>query len=338
MKAKMQAEEDEAKRLEEQESLREEQQQQIRRRWGCRPGTKPSSIRWPGAKPSSSNNLSHLESLWPPVDAGKGSIAPECNAAIESKRQQIEHRIRGRRRFNVYRNKVNIQSCSSDEDDAVGPWEHALPQTKPMYNKLCRDANGTTVVRNIRVDYHAHMSDKVIGNVYRCAHDTMMEIYDGQRLGIELSWRTGSDLRGRIKGGHHYGKDRGIPAAHKDTRFVYIGVRKMHWATVGNIAFQGFAWPFEAKKCKSIVRALFSNHCRWADVLVARGRCFSSRPGRFASNRILENLLWHWKSIGRPYLVYKEGCTVTGGGDPVPKWLVDNECYCSDFCQCNLVG
>ena len=37
-------------------------------------------------------------------------------------------------------------------------------------------------------------------------------------------------------------------------------------------------------------------------------------------------------------MVYKEGCTSTGGGDPIPKWLVDSECYCSDFCQCNLVG
>ena len=123
--------------------------------------------------------------------------------------------------------------------------------------------------------------------MYPRAHNTMMEIYAGHRVGAELSWRIGSDLKARVQGGHHYGRDRGIPVAHKDSRFVYIDVRKMHWATVGNIAFQGFASPFKAKECKSIVRALFSNHCRWADILVVRGRCFSSLPGRFSSNRVL---------------------------------------------------
>ena len=119
---------------------------------------------------------------------------------------------------------------------------------------------------------------------------------------------------------------------------MYIDVRKMCWATVGNIAFQGFAWPFEAKKCKSIARTLFTNHCRWPDILVVRGRCFTSQPGRFSSNRILENMLWHWRAIGRPYVVYKEGCASTGGGDPVPKLFAESDCYCSDFCDCNLVN
>ena len=214
-----------------------------------------------------------------------------------------------------------------------------MPRTEPMYNNLCKDFNCRTVVRNIRVDYHAHMYERVVGNVYRCAHDTMMEVYDvRRRFGKQLSWRIGSDLKGRIKDGHHHGKDRGIPVAHRDARFVYSDVCKMHWATVGDIAFQGFVWPFEAKQCKSIVRALFSKRCRCAVVLVVRGRCFSSQFGRFASNMILENLLWHWRLVDRFLLVYKEGCAFTGGGDPVPKWLVDSKCYCSDFCQCNLVG
>ena len=340
LEAKMQAE-DEARRLEEQQRQQEEQQQQLRRR----------RARMIGAKPSNYNNLFYQESLWPPAGAGVASIAPGCNAAIEPKRPQVERRIRSRRRFTGFCNNVSldfyrIKYCGSDEPasytDAAGPgpWKYALPRTQPMYNKLCRDPRDSrrTVVRNIRIDYHADKADKVVGNVYRRAHDTMMEIHEGHSLGTELSWRIGSDLKGRVQGGHHSGRDRTIPGAHKDSRFVYIDVRKMHWATFGNIAFQGFAWPFEAKKCKSIVRALFSNHCRWADILVVRGRCFSSQPGRFSSNRVLENLLWHWRFIGRPYLVYKEGCTSTGDGDPVPKWIVDSECYCSDFCQCSLVS
>ena len=201
LKAKLQVEEDarrleeqakdEARRLQEQKRQQEEQQQQLRQRWARRVGAKPSNL----------DNLSYLDSLWPPAGAGKGSIAPGCNAAIEPKRPEVEHRIRSLRRFKGYCNKVSIQSCSSDEDDDVGPWDYALPRTKPMYNKLCMDANGATVVRNIRIDYHAHMADKVVGNVHRRAHDTMMDIYDGQRLGTELSWRIGGDLKGRVPGG-----------------------------------------------------------------------------------------------------------------------------------------
>ena len=309
-------------RVEEQNCRQEEQEQQPRRHW----------TRMIKAKSGSLISLSGLESRRPRAGAGKGSIAPKCNAVVEPQQPQIKRRVLGRWRVYLGLQKRFFNGFLESEA-TCGPWRRALPQTEPLYNKLCRDANGTRVVRNIRVDYHAHWVDEVVGNVYFCAHDTMLEIYD-----IGLPWLNGGDSKARIKGGHHYGIGHDIPAEHKDTRLVYIDVRKVFWATVGNIAFQGFAWPFEAKKCKSIVRALFSNHCRWADVLVVRGRNFRSRPGRYPRDRILENLLWHWRMIGRPYLVYKEGSISTGSGGQVPKWLVDSECYCSDFCQCSLVG
>ena len=51
-----------------------------------------------------------------------------------------------------------------------------------MYNKVCRDPRDSlrTVVRNSRVDFHAHKAEygliDVVGNVHRCAHNIVMEI------------------------------------------------------------------------------------------------------------------------------------------------------------------
>ena len=40
----------------------------------------------------------------------------------------------------------------------------------------------------------------------------------------------------------------------------------------------------------------------------------------------------------RPFVVYKGGRESTGGGDPVPASIVDSQCVCDDFGQCNLIG
>ena len=95
--------------------------------------------------------------------------------------------------------------------------------------------------------------------------------------------------------------------------------------------------PGMLEKAKSIVRALFSNHCGWADVLVVRGGCFSSHEVCFRANRVLENLLWNWFKMRRPYLVYQEGNEATRVCDPIPAWLT-KECVYTDFCQCHIVG
>ena len=92
------------------------------------------------------------------------------------------------------------------------------------------------------------------------------------------------------------------------------------------MAFHSFSWPRNTREAKGIARTLFTNHCKWADVLIVRGRCFSSHKACFRANRALENLLSNWSQLGRPYLVYTEGvgpCLSLGPGseDPVPRWL-----------------
>lgn len=72
-------------------------------------------------------------------------------------------------------------------------------------------------------------------------------------------------------------------------------------------------------------------------MLVVRGRCFGPSTYCLRANGILEDLLWNWTCVGRPYLVYKEGGEASGGGDVVPKWFEGN-CAYYGVCQCNLVG
>ena len=69
------------------------------------------------------------------------------------------------------------------------------------------------------------------------------------------------------------------------------------------MAFHLFVWPRNSRDVRSLVRTLFINHCKWADVLVVRGRCFCSHKSCFRSNRVLENLLWNWSKTDR--IAYK---------------------------------
>ena len=72
-------------------------------------------------------------------------------------------------------------------------------------------------------------------------------------------------------------------------------------------------------------------------MLIVRGRCFSTHKFCFRANRVLENLLWNWSKMRRPYVVYRGGNDGTGDCDLVPAWLT-HECVYKGFCQCNLVG
>ena len=127
------------------------------------------------------------------------------------------------------------------------------------------------------------------------------------------------------------------PPLRSHVRIVYIDTRKLKWCSVDSVAFHSFAWPRSTQEARGIARTLFTNHCNWADVLIVRGRCFGSNHCCHWANRILENLLWNWACVGRPYVVYNEGGEVSGGGGVVPKWLEGN-CTYPDFCQCKLVG
>ena len=103
------------------------------------------------------------------------------------------------------------------------------------------------------------------------------------------------------------------------------------------VAFHSFAWPRNVKEVKGIVRTLLINHCNWADVLVVRGRRFSSNKVCFRANRVLDNLLWNWSKMRRPYVVYREGNEGIGDGVFVPAWFT-HACVHRDFCRCHLVG
>lgn len=121
---------------------------------------------------------------------------------------------------------------------------------------------------------------------------------------------------------------------------MYIDVHKVKLCSVDGVAFHSFIWPtFDVRKVKSIARTLWINYCQWADILIIRGRCWSSLNNFFRSNRVSENLLWHWQDQRRPFVVYKEGNDAIGGGDPIPGWLMScGYCACGDFCKCKLVG
>ena len=159
-------------------------------------------------------------------------------------------------------------------------------------------------------------------------------------LGGRKTNTFGSALR--VVDAHHQGRNYNAPGCiykpplPSHVRIVYIDTRKLRWCTVDSVAFHSFTWPRNAKQARSIARTLYTNHCNWADVLIVRGRCFSTNNVCFRSNRVLENLLWNWSKLGRPYVVYREGSEGTGGGDPIPTWL-SQECVV-DCCQCNLVG
>ena len=147
----------------------------------------------------------------------------------------------------------------------------------------------------------------------------------------------------RVRNAHHEGRNYFAPRCNlnpplpRHVRIVHLDAKKLRWCSVDSVAFHSFAWPRNVRDEKSIVRTLITNHCNWTDVLVVRGRCFSANKICFRANRVLENLLWNWSKLGRPYVVYQGGSEGTGGGYPMPSWLLGG-CVYNDFCQCYVVS
>ena len=160
-------------------------------------------------------------------------------------------------------------------------------------------------------------------------------------LGGRVTNTYGSAVR--VPHGHHEGKNCFAPGSTSrpplpsHCRIVYIDTRKLKWCSVDSVAFHSFVWPTIVRKAKSIARTLYANHCNWADVLIVRGRCFRSNKVSLRANRVLENVLWIWSSMRRPYVVHTEGRHDTPFADPIPDWLERENVY-RHFCQCHLLG
>ena len=191
-------------------------------------------------------------------------------------------------------------------------------------------------LRNIRVGKPS-IADKLhIGEVVRFEGRTLIHNLGGRNSNTLCSTlRVGNAHR---EGGNYFAPGCAFnPPLPRHVRIVYIDAKEFRWCSVDSVAFHSFAWPRNAREAKSIVRTLFTNYCKWPDVLVVRGRCFSTNKVCFRASRVLKNLLWNLSQMGRPYVVYREGSEGIGGGDPMPSWLL-RECVYKDFCQCKLVS
>ena len=132
-----------------------------------------------------------------------------------------------------------------------------------------------------------------IGEVERFQSPTFIYKLEGRKTNTVCSSL-------RVKNAHHEGRNYYAPGCiynpprPRHVRIVYLDICKLKRCSVDSDAFHSFAWPRNAREAKGIARTLFTNHCNWADVLIVRGRCFSSsNKFGFRANRVLENLLWN---------------------------------------------
>ena len=221
----------------------------------------------------------------------------------------------------------------------LGNGRPSLPSRTPMYNKYVDGAplnHEPFCLRNIRVGKPAIADRLHFGEVVRFQTRTFAYNVGGR---ITNTY----DFAVRVWGGHHEGKNCFTPG---DTvvlllpsycRIVCIDTRKLKWCSVDSVVSHSFVWPKTVREAKSIARTLYTNRCNWADVLIVRGRCFSSSKVSFRANRVLENLRWNLSSMRRPYVVFTEGKYGTLCVDLVPVWL-KRGCVYLGFCQCHLVG
>lgn len=195
---------------------------------------------------------------------------------------------------------------------------------------------GLARLRNIGAGKPAIANRFHIGKVVRYEGRTFIHNLEGRKTNTWCSTK-------RVKNAHHEGRGYCAPGCIDDPpfpkhrRIVCIDICKLRWCSVDSVAFHSFAWPCNVKEAKGIACTLFINPCNLADVLIVRGRCFSSNKVCFRANRALETLLWNWSKMRRPYVVYKGGNDGVGDGDPALAWLI-HECVHKGFCQCHLVG
>ena len=219
-----------------------------------------------------------------------------------------------------------------------------LPPHTHLYNEYVRGTPeedldhltyDTISLRNIRVGKPMVISGLYVGGVSRFMTRTFVQNLGGRKTNTPKSFV-------HVDNGHPEGKDYFAfgctlnPPLLDYCRIVYIDTNKFHWCSIDSVAFHSFVWPQDVGKVKSIVRTLFASHCMWADVLIVRELCFGTHRDCFRANRVLENLLWNWSKMWRPYVVYQEGKMANSNCDLAPGWLT-HECVYRDFCQCHLL-
>ena len=242
-------------------------------------------------------------------------------------------------------NSVAVQADSKSEEVFVGLCRFVdgplgLTSHAPKYNKLIggvRAAIDPIHLRNIKLGEFAVDDRWHIGRIERFATRTYIHGFIGRKSIVNCSIV-------RVKDGHHVGKNcfrlgcGDHPLLPLDCRIVYLDVRKLKWCSVDSVAFHSFKWPKDGRKAKSIVRTLSANYCNWADVLIVRGRCFRYTDG-YTANRVLENLLWQWNGLKRPFVVYQQERIKYHRRDILPRWMVGDYTLRThrNFCQCHLV-
>ena len=171
-------------------------------------------------------------------------------------------------------------------------------------------------LHNIKVEFLAIPSRWPIGQFVRYQSCTSIHNLEGCGIGVPGAVRRVDDGHHVGRNGHHHGI---LPPLFIDARIVYIDVRNVKRSSVDNVAFHSLARPtVELRKAKFIARTLWINHCRWAGILIVRGRRLSSHTIYLRSNRVLEIVLWHCEKKGRPFVVYKEGNGTICGEYAVP--------------------
>ena len=75
-------------------------------------------------------------------------------------------------------------------------------------------------------------------------------------------------------------------------------------------------------------------------MLIVRGRCFGHHDSYYRANVVLENLLWQWNELKRPFVVYQEERVPYHRRDVIPRWLITDWHLQThrNFCQCHSVG
>ena len=154
-------------------------------------------------------------------------------------------------------------------------------------------------LRNVKAGKPSIANRLRLGEVVRYNWNSHVHSLEGRKQNIVRSSVRISDV-------HHVGRNYHAPGCTSKLplpdhiRICCVDVRKMRWCSVGSVVFHSFALPRNTEEANGIARTLFTDQGGWVDVLVVRGRCFSSSQACFRANRVLESYIEHTqKHLGK---------------------------------------